>query len=84
MNVQQNIEEFKYAQNPEQSKLRGKELRKVMAALITQFKADLEKQFQVQDNPKKDKLWDLAWEYGHSYDLTEFFHYYNDMVELIR
>lgn len=36
------------------------------------------------DNPKKDKLFEKAWEYGHSSGHSEVLNYYDDLVDLIR
>ena len=51
--------------------------------LLDKFQADLEKEFGVEDNPKKNKLYSIAWDMGHSSGLSEVYHYYSELVELI-
>jgi hypothetical protein len=52
--------------------------------LEAQFKADLEKGFDVVGNPKTDECFKLAWEYGHSAGFKEVYSYYCDLVLLIK
>lgn len=49
-----------------------------------EFKADLEEYFDIQNNPKKDKLYAKACELGHSYGYSEIYNYYSDLVDLIK
>lgn len=49
-----------------------------------QFKADLEAEFKVCMHSKKDRLFELAREYGHSNGWHEIYHYYSELVDLIR
>ena len=51
--------------------------------LEDQFKADLEAEFGVENNPKKDKLYEKAWDRGHAYGLGDVYIAYADLVELI-
>lgn len=51
--------------------------------LKEEFKADLEKEFGVETNPKKDKLFELVWYYGHAYGWQEVYNYYSEFGELI-
>lgn len=46
--------------------------------------AKLEEEFDIVDHPKARALWNLAWEYGHSYGGEEVRSYYVDMVDLIK
>lgn len=48
------------------------------------FKKDLLAVHEVTDNPKADKAFDLAWDYGHSYGAASVADYFVDMVELIK
>lgn len=50
---------------------------------LKQFKEDLAEEFGVSSHPKKDKLYSLAWEYGHSSGLMEVYNYYSELVELL-
>lgn len=49
------------------------------------FKADLEKEYGVEDcNDKvKQKLFDMAWERGHSSGLREVEMFYEELAELV-
>jgi hypothetical protein len=48
------------------------------------FKSDLEKEHGVENNPKKDLLYSIAWEEGHSAGYYEVAIKYDDLVELIK
>ena len=50
----------------------------------TVFRDNVEEVFMTKDNPKAEKLWSLAWEYGHSSGLLSVVDYYSDLVELVR
>jgi hypothetical protein len=47
------------------------------------FKADLEKEYGVTDNPKKDLLYSKAYDAGHSGGFSEIENSYSDLVDLI-
>ena len=47
------------------------------------FKAELEKVYGFSQHEKKDVLWRLAWEHGHSSGLTEVLIYYDSFAELL-
>lgn len=51
--------------------------------LMNLFKHDLEVEHAVEANPKKDKLFELAWSLGHAYGYSEVANYYQELVELI-
>jgi hypothetical protein len=48
------------------------------------FRARLEEENDIVGHPKADKLWSLAWEYGHAYGYTEVKSYYVEMMELLK
>lgn len=52
--------------------------------LTDEFKAALEKEYYTWDNPKKDRLWAIAYELGHSAGFSEIESYYSDLVDLVR
>lgn len=52
--------------------------------LNAQFQRDLEVEHGVQDNPKKDKLFDIAWSQGHSAGWQEVALHYEELVVLIQ
>lgn len=54
------------------------------AKLRQEFKNDLFDEFGVNDNPKKDRCFDLAWEHGHPSGHEEVYNYFGDFVELIQ
>lgn len=47
------------------------------------FKAALEDYYGIDGHPKADKLWALAWEYGHSGGYNEVECYYDELVVLL-
>lgn len=52
--------------------------------LHDEFVNDLFETFGVQDNPKRHKAFDLAYERGHSYGYEEVYNVFYDLVELIK
>ena len=48
------------------------------------FKRALEIVFDMGGNPKADKLFDLAWEYGHSCGFSEVLINYEDLLPLVK
>lgn len=50
----------------------------------SQFYKDATEALEIQDNPKKDALYGLAWEYGHSTGYVDIFAYMIDLVSLIK
>jgi hypothetical protein len=82
----QNILDGKYENRIEYS--RAPEVRKLYykerVLLERLFKEDLEKEFGVESNPKKDMLYSRAYERGHSSGFNEIAGVYADLVDLIR
>ena len=54
------------------------------ARLRNLFKADLEKEFGVQRNRRKDILFARAWDLGHSGGYHDVYGYYAELAELIK
>lgn len=52
--------------------------------LVGRFRQDLFEDLGIQDNPKRDLLFEKAWELGHSSGLQEVYSYAEDLVGLIR
>lgn len=50
---------------------------------MEEFKCDLFKDLDIEDNPKRELLYDKAWEMGHAYGLSEVYSKACDMVDLI-
>ena len=48
------------------------------------LKAKLEKEHGVENNPKRELLFSLAWDYGHAYGEIEVGIFYDEMVGLIQ
>ena len=48
------------------------------------FKQELLKYLEVDDNPKADELYSVAWELGHSYGFQGIYDYACDIVRLIK
>ena len=53
------------------------------AKLDQEFQDDLFAEFNVTDNPKRIKCFELAWDKGHAYGYQEVYGYFSDFVELI-
>ena len=51
---------------------------------VKRFKEDLFVELGIENNPKRDKLFSLAWEMGHSCGFNEVYLVAEDLVELIR
>lgn len=49
-----------------------------------QFKEDLFEELEIQDNPKRELLYQKAYEMGHSYGFSEIYCYACELVELIK
>jgi hypothetical protein len=64
-------------------KAHRKEYNDERAKLQQEFKDDLFAQFNVTDNPKRFKCFELAWDKGHAYGHSEVYSYFSDFVELI-
>lgn len=48
------------------------------------FKNDLFQEFGVQNNPKREKAWLIAWDKGHAMGFSEVYSEFSDLVELIQ
>jgi hypothetical protein len=75
--VEQLKDEIKYKQD------RDKYYKKVNE-LEQQFINDLFVEFGVENNPKREKAYQLAYSYGHSAGYQEIYNYLIDMVNLIK
>jgi len=53
------------------------------AKLEQEFQDDLFAEFNVTDNPKRFKCFQIAWDEGHAYGHSEVYSYFSDFVELI-
>lgn len=54
------------------------------ARLTRLFRADLESEHGVSSHPKASKVWEMAWDSGHSGGLHEIANRYDEFVELIK
>jgi len=52
--------------------------------LEEQFQRDVEEHFGTVGNPKAQRFWELAWEFGHSFGFSEVYNYYSEWVDLIQ
>lgn len=48
------------------------------------FREMLFKRYGVEDNPKRDMCYNIAWDMGHAYGLLEVEHFFSTLVELIK
>lgn len=55
-----------------------------MTSNFDQFKNDLFEELSITDNPKRELLFQKAWELGHSSGYSEVYLYACDLVDLIR
>ncbi len=83
MGVSENINSLKYQSKILYSNATRQAYREDEARLKAEFKKDLEEQFGTFANDRKDLLFSLAWEYGHSSGFHEVLNFYSDMVELL-
>lgn len=51
--------------------------------LYEKFKQDLFEEYEVENNPNREKAFSLAWENGHSSGYSEVAGYFDDYVDLI-
>ncbi len=58
--------------------------KKAVPFIKTSFKKDLLRAHRVSDNPKAEKAYDIAWDYGHSHGEASVADYFYDLVELIK
>ena len=65
-------------------KAQRKEYNDESAKLHEEFVNDLFENFNVTDNSKRQKAFDLAWEKGHANGLEEVYNEFYDLVELIK
>lgn len=59
------------------------EYRKKQQELITKFHDDLFQELGISNHPKRGKLYDLAWSYGHSEGFRSVFEYASELSELL-
>ncbi len=54
------------------------------ARLHTEFKEDIFGEFGVQNHPKRERVFELAWDRGHSSGFSEVYLVFEELVELIK
>ena len=59
------------------------EYQRLSSQKMKEFEEGLKEEFGVQDNPKAERAFALAWEKGHSAGLAEVYSEFADLVELI-
>jgi len=72
-----------------QERLKGEEekrklYREEVARLHNLFEEDLYREFDVQDNPRRENAFSYAWQEGHAYGYREVYVVFSDVVGLIR
>lgn len=53
------------------------------AAMTRLLRADLEIEHGMVGNPKAERLWELAWEYGHGCGCSDVISHYEEFAELV-
>lgn len=61
-----------------------KDYREEIKKNTTKFKIALFKKHSIEDNPKNDKCFEIAWDLGHSNGLSEIEIFFDELVELIK
>ena len=51
---------------------------------VDRFREDLFKELGIENNPKRDELFGIAWEMGHSSGFSEVYYIATDLVRLIK
>jgi len=49
-----------------------------------EFRKRLEAEYGTADNPKAQRLWEIAWDHGHASGLAEVEGWYGELVELVQ
>jgi phosphomannomutase len=57
---------------------------KTDADLYVKFMQDIFDDLGIANNPKRDRLFSIAWDMGHSAGYSEVYHYASELVDLIR
>jgi len=70
--------------NEESLKDHRKQYGEEVHKLQEEFIHDLFKEFGVEDNPKREAVYALAYEYGHANGYSEIYNYFSDLVILIK
>lgn len=71
--------DFRAAQKKERARRQAEENAKVLA-----FKAEIAKEAGIENHPKLEKVWGLAWDMGHSYGLNDVRIYFLNLAELVK
>ena len=50
----------------------------------SEFKEKLAKEYGIENHPKLDRLFEIAWDFGHSSGFNEVDIYFSEMVDLIK
>ncbi len=76
------LDEFEAKQTLWNTKLRTYQLAE--AEIVKMFKQEVFNFLEIANNPKREKLWKIAWEYGHANGFSQVAFYAEDLIELIR
>ena len=80
--IDEKIDEF-YAKSSEMFKEHQRKRNNETRIKTEQFKNDLALVNGLENHPKLDKLWNKAWEHGHSSGLHEVRYYFENLMELL-
>ena len=75
---------YKDKKSEEEYKNAHREYRIETSTLMKQFRNDLFEEAEIIEHPKADKIWNLAWERGHSSGLAEVYDYFFEYLDLIK
>jgi len=86
MSVRDKITNGKYTLTHDQHHAAGSmaAIRRANHLLKNNLKQDLLSENKLTNHPKADKIFDLAWEYGHANGLLEVVGHFEEFMELIK
>jgi hypothetical protein len=70
--------------SPKEDPRGNKEFHDANTRLELEFKKDLFEELGITNNPKAEKLYNYAWDLGHSAGYHEVYSYAQDLLELIQ
>lgn len=84
MNVNEKIVAGAYENKVPYSKENREAYRAESRKMEKKFRREIEKEFGLEDHPKRDLLWQLAWDHGHAHGWAEIYYWYDDLAALLK
>lgn len=73
----------KYVNKVPYTKETRKEYKAEELRLLEEFKKDLLDEFGLTNHPKADKFWEIVWDMGHAYGLSDVYSYADQLYVLL-